>query len=49
MEGLARIVIRRRKIVIVLWLALTVFGAYSAMRVSDRWLERFSIPGYSAY
>src|SRR3954447_15232225 len=49
MERLARIVIRRRKLVIGLWLVLTVFGAYSAARVSNRWLESFSIPGYSAY
>jgi RND superfamily putative drug exporter len=46
---LARIVFRRRKTVIGLWLVLTIFGAYSAARVSDRWLEQFSIPGYSAY
>src|SRR5215218_6561046 len=49
MERLARLVIRRRGIVIGLWLVLTVFGAYSAARVSNRWLESFSIPGYSAY
>ena len=29
--------------------ALTVFGAYSAWRVSKRWFESSSIPGYSAY
>ena len=49
MERLARLVIRRRGIVIGVWLVLTVFGAYSAARVSNRWLESFSIPGYSAY
>jgi RND superfamily putative drug exporter len=49
MERLARLVYRRRKTVIGVWLVLTVFGAYSAARVSDRWLEQFSIPGYSAY
>jgi putative drug exporter of the RND superfamily len=42
-------VYRRRKAVIALWLVLTLFGAYSAARVSDRWFESFSIPGYSAY
>ena len=31
------------------WLVLTLFGAYSAQRVSSRWSEHFSIPGYSAY
>ena len=45
MERLARIVIRRRKIVIGLWLALTFFGAYSAARVSNRWLESVLDPG----
>src|SRR3954453_20473568 len=49
MERLARLVIRRRGIVIGLWLVLTVFGAYSAAQVSNRWLEAFSIPGYSSY
>jgi len=49
MERLARLVLRRRKTIIALWLALTVLGAYSAARVSNRWLEQFSIPGYSAY
>jgi RND superfamily putative drug exporter len=46
---LARLVIRRRKTIIAIWFVLTVFGAYSAARVSNRWLESFSIPGYSAY
>jgi putative drug exporter of the RND superfamily len=49
MERLARLVFRRRKIVVGLWLVLTIFGGYSAARVSNRWLEQFSIPGYSAY
>ncbi len=34
---------------VVAWILLTVFGAFSAQRVSSRWLEEFSIPGYSAY
>src|SRR6266498_3659350 len=49
MERLARLVHRRRKTVVGVWVLLTIFGAYSAARVSDRWLEQFSIPGYSAY
>src|SRR5881628_218516 len=49
MERLARTVIRRRRVVVGVWLALTIFGAYSAARVSHRWFESFSIPGYSAY
>src|ERR671930_177681 len=46
---LAHGVVRRRKTVIAVWFVLTVFGAFSAQRVSDRWSEHFSIPGYSAY
>src|SRR5947208_4532850 len=46
---LAHLIVRRRKIVIALWLVLTLFGAYSASQVSNRWFESFSIPGYSAY
>src|SRR5215212_8607892 len=49
MERLARFVHRRRMAVIGVWLLLTVFGMFSAARVSNRWLEQFSIPGYSAY
>src|SRR3954468_19514125 len=32
-----------------LWVVLTIFGAFSAAKVSSRWFESFSIPGYSAY
>src|SRR3954452_17799134 len=46
---LAHVIVRRRKTVIALWLVLTIFGAYSAGRVSDRWFQSFSIPGYSSY
>ena len=31
------------------WIGLTLLGAYSANAVSKRWLEQFSIPGFSAY
>ena len=40
---------RRRGIVVAVWIVLTIFGAYSAAKVSNRWFESFSIPGYSAY
>ena len=40
---------RRRWYVIGFWIGLTLLGAYSANAVSSRWLEEFSIPGYSAY
>jgi RND superfamily putative drug exporter len=49
MERLAHRVIDHRRIVIVAWVLLTIFGAFSAGRVADRWFESFSIPGYSAY
>ena len=49
MTALARFVLRRRRAIVFLWLALTLVGAYSANAVSKRWLEQFSIPGYSAY
>jgi putative drug exporter of the RND superfamily len=49
MTSLARLVLRRRRAIVFLWIALTLLGAYSANAVSKRWLEQFSIPGYSAY
>jgi len=48
-ESLARITIRGRWLVVVLWLLLTVAGAMAAGKLADRWFEQFSIPGYSAY
>jgi len=49
LTSLARQIIRHRLLVIGAWLALTVFGAFSASQVSKRWFESFSIPGYAAY
>src|SRR5256884_3618729 len=49
MTALARLVLRHKRAIVFLWLALTLVGAYSANAVSKRWLEQFSIPGYSAY
>src|SRR5712691_3950273 len=49
LERLARWVIHHRKIVVGAWIVLTIFGAFAAKQVSSRWLEQFSIPGYSAY
>jgi predicted RND superfamily exporter protein len=49
MAGLARAVLTHRKLIFSLWIALTLLGAFAANRVSKRWLEQFSIPGYSAY
>ena len=49
MERLARVILRRRLLVVGIWIALTVFGVFATSQVSKRWLEQFSIPGYSAY
>src|SRR5919204_5078211 len=49
MTRLARFDLQHRKLLIVAWIVLTLFGAFSAKEVSSRWLEQFSIPGYSAY
>jgi RND superfamily putative drug exporter len=46
---LGHFVARRRKLVIGVWIALTLIGGYSAGKVSSRWYQSFSIPGYSAY
>jgi putative drug exporter of the RND superfamily len=46
---LAHLIVRRRRWVIGAWVALTLFGAFSASQVSKRWFQSFSIPGYSAY
>ncbi len=46
---LARAIMRHRRLVAGGWIVLTIFGAFSAQQVSKRWLEQFSIPGYSAY
>jgi putative drug exporter of the RND superfamily len=49
MARLARFVIRHRLLIVGLWFVLTIFGAFSASKLSDRWFQSFSIPGYSAY
>jgi RND superfamily putative drug exporter len=46
---LARLIMRHRRIVAGAWIALTVFGVFATAQVSKRWLEQFSIPGFSAY
>src|SRR4051794_219944 len=49
LAALGHWIARRRMLVIGVWIALTVLGAFSAAQVSKRWFESFSIPGYSAY
>jgi RND superfamily putative drug exporter len=46
---LAHATTHHRKAIILAWLALTVFGGFSASQVSQRWLQSLSIPGYPAY
>src|SRR5512133_1497468 len=46
---LALAIMHHRRLVAGAWIVLTIFGAFSAQQVSDRWLEQFSIPGFSAY
>ena len=46
---LAHVVHGHRKLVVGVWILLTAFGVFATMRVSHRWFESFSIPGYSAY
>jgi RND superfamily putative drug exporter len=49
LERLTHVIVRHRRVVIAVWVVLTLFGAFSAGQVSKRWFESFSIPGYSAY
>ena len=49
LASLAHVVMRRRWYFIAAWIGLTMLGAYAAGAVSNRWLEEFSIPGFSAY
>jgi RND superfamily putative drug exporter len=49
MAGLARVVIRHRLLVVGAWILLTVGGVFSAAKLSNRWFQSFSIPGFSAY
>jgi RND superfamily putative drug exporter len=46
---LAHLVHRRRAIFVGAWIVLTIFGVFATAKVSNRWFESFSIPGYSAY
>jgi putative drug exporter of the RND superfamily len=48
-ERLAHLVIRRRRWVVATWILLFLFGLFTTSKLSDRWFESFSIPGYSAY
>lgn len=45
MEPLARLVMRHRRIVSAVWLALFVGGLFSASQLNSRWTFDFSLPG----
>ncbi|MCW2679462.1 MAG: family transporter [Frankiales bacterium] len=49
LTSLAHVIVRRRWTVIALWAALTVFGVFSTIQVSDRWTSKTSVPGEPAY
>jgi putative drug exporter of the RND superfamily len=49
MTKLSEFVIARRRWIVVAWVLLTVVGVWATGRLSDRWFESFSIPGYEAY
>src|SRR3954463_13284747 len=49
LASLAHVISRHRRLVIGVWIVLTLFGAFAAGKVSKRWYQSFSIPGYSAY
>jgi RND superfamily putative drug exporter len=49
LAALGRLIHRRRLFVIGAWILLVAFGAFGAQKMSKRWFQQFSIPGYSAY
>jgi RND superfamily putative drug exporter len=49
MAHLARFVIRHRLVIVGAWIVLTFVGMFSAAKLSDRWFQSFSIPGFQAY
>src|SRR4051794_27420925 len=49
LERLGHFVVRRRRVVILAWVGLAIFGVIGAGQGSDRWQENFSIPRYSGY
>src|SRR5262245_42774349 len=49
MTRLSKFVIARRRWIVAAWVVLTIVGMYATGRLSDRWFQSFSIPGYEAY
>ena len=46
---LAHLIVRRRWLVIGIWVFLTVFGVFATGKVADRWYTATAIPGQPAY
>ena len=46
---LAHLIIRRRRLIIAVWIVMTVVGGVAAGKLSSRWYQSFSIPGKPAY
>src|ERR1044071_8190181 len=46
---LAHFTARYRWPVIVVWIALTLFGGYAAGQLSSRWYQSLAVPGKPAY
>jgi putative drug exporter of the RND superfamily len=49
MTRLSTLVLRHKRIVVLLWLALTVAGMAASPRVSDRLSQQFNLPGQPSY
>src|SRR5512133_2180623 len=49
LERLAHFTTRYRWPVIAVWIALTLFGGYSAGQLSSRWYQSLAVPGKPAY
>lgn len=46
---LAHVIARHRWPISFVWLALTIFGAFSTGQLADRWYQSFALPGNDAY
>ena len=49
LESLAHTILRHRKLVVAIWIVLTLFGGFAAPRAADRLLTTFSIPSSKSY
>ena len=49
LESLAHTILRHRKLVVAVWIVLTIIGGFAAPKATSRLLTTFSIPGSSSY